>query len=536
MTATAKTNEGELRGTPLEVFAALLAAGKHEELLALFAELAKRNEALELRLAKLLQSKHSNERISADQLALFLDAVKAAEAPVAVEAANDDLAAATTSPDTAEPEATKPPRQPPRRRAIPPELPRVPNPLRVPDAERPCPKCGAERQCLTHENTEVIDIIPAQVIVRVDMREILTCKPCDGEVERAAMGDKVVTGGRYGSGLVAELMTNKYWFGIPLYRQAEMLSRMGLDMPSASMSDQICWGTDLLRPIWVRLRRLALESDVLHVDATGMPVRDKDHGHAVQLGSMWGFVGTGETEVAVYLYTSTGAGKGKRPGEVGPLDYMNDRKGPIVADAAGLFDALFTSGERLEVGCNMHARRYFKKALDAGDARAAMALKAFQILYDVEAAVRGESEEVVLAARQARSREVYDELLKWQRVHSAHEPPKSLFGVALKYLSNHADALMRFLDDGRLPIDNGVVERLHRRVAVGRKNYLFAGSHAGGERAAIAYSVLGTCALLGVNANVYLRDVLPVLARGGLNAADIDALLPDAWLAARAPV
>ncbi len=199
-----------------------------------------------------------------------------------------------------------------------------------------------------------------------------------------------------------------------------------------------------------------------------------------------------------------------------------------------LFDASFKGPERTEVGCNMHARRYFVKALDAGDARAAPAITAFRTLYDVEADVRDAEPDRRREERQCRSKPVYEELLRWCETHKPLEPPTSLLGAALRYLTNHRVALTRFLDDGRLPIDNGIVERLHRRPAVGRRNYLFAGSHAGAERAAIAYSVLGTCALNDINPAEYLADVLPRLARGTFTRADLVAMTPAAWKKARA--
>ena len=129
---------------------------------------------------------------------------------------------------------------------------------------------------------------------------------------------------------------------------------------------------------------------------------------------------------------------------------------------------------------------------------------------------------------------MYDELLAWSRTYQPVEPPSSLLGRAIQYVINHHVALTRFLDDGRLPIDNGIVERLHRRPAVGRRNYLFAGSHAAGERVAIAYSVLATCHLLGINPMEYLADVLPRLARGAFTRNETRELLPAEWKAARA--
>jgi hypothetical protein len=212
---------------------------------------------------------------------------------------------------------------------------------------------------------------------------------------------------------------------------------------------------------------------------------------------------------------------------------LGRRTGFVVADAAGIFDASFGRDDLVEVGCNMHARRYFIRALEANDARAAVPLTAFKTLYDVEDAVRGESPERRLSERARRSRPVYDELVAWCEKYRPLEPPTSLLGRATGYLLNHRLALTRFLGDGRLPIDNGIVERLHRRPAIGRRNYLFAGSHAGAERAAIAYSVLATCHLIGINPTEYLADVLPRLARGVMIARDIPALAPNAWKTAR---
>jgi hypothetical protein len=138
-----------------------------------------------------------------------------------------------------------------------------------------------------------------------------------------------------------------------------------------------------------------------------------------------------------------------------------------------------------------------------------------------------------LRERQQRSKPVYDELIAWCRTHQPTEPPGSLLGKALQYILNHRVALMRFLDDGRVPIDNGIVERLHRRPAVGRRSYLFAGSHAAAERAAIAYSILASCALVEVNPVEYLADILPKLTRGAFKAHEFAAMLPAPWKAAR---
>jgi hypothetical protein len=183
----------------------------------------------------------------------------------------------------------------------------------------------------------------------------------------------------------------------------------------------------------------------------------------------------------------------------------------------------------------MHARRYYVKALEAGDARAAVPLAAFQALYDIEAKVRDASPERRLEERQKRSKPVYDELIAWCQTYQPSEPPSSLLGKAIGYQLNHRIALTRFLDDGIVPIDNGIVERLHRRPAITRRNFLFAGSHAAAERAAIAYSVLASCELVDVNPIEYLADILPRLARGVVIARDVPIMTPAGWKNARDP-
>ena len=527
-TVSEKKPGAELKGSVLEVLRELLAGGHVEEIMTLVAQLVSRNEELEKLLAMVRMSKKKGEGISREQLDLFLDKLRE-QAQGELEQANRDLEMVAKA-NGGRPEREKPPKQPALRRPIPDNLERVENKIPVPPQERACPVCGNERKCVGHETTEVIELVPAKVIVRLDMREVLACHECDGEMVRAPLGDKVIAGGAYGSRLVAELVVDKYRDGLPLHREGQRLERLGLSMPSSSMADQITWATDLLRPIWRELQARILAAVVMHMDATGLPVRDKESAWAVMLGTLWGYVGDG---MAAYLYTSTGKKIGQREGEIGPEEFLAARHGYVVADAAALFDASFKSGERTESGCNMHSRRKFKEALDAGDVRAALPISAYKALYDIEDTIKDADPETRLAVRQARSKPVYDELIAWCEKYQPIEPPKSLLGQAIRYQLNHKVALSRFLYDGVLPIDNGIIERIHRMPALTRKNFLFAGSHAGGERAAIAYSILASCLLAEVNPCEYLADILPRLARGILVARDVPAMLPAAWKAAR---
>jgi transposase len=516
----------ETRGPVLDMLRALLAEGKNEQVVRLVAQILSRNTELEKRLSKRrLPSDGDNESegISSEQLELFLQALQE-EANETLQAANEKLKQVSKAPD--KPDAVKPPKQPALRRPPPPNLRRVPNEICVPDGERACPVCGQARACATHDLTEVIELIPAEVIVREDMREVLVCKPCEGELSRAPLGDKVVSRGIYGSALVGTMLVRKYDHGMTLHRQREELLRLGLDMPSASASDQMQWATDLLRPLWHQAQHEVLHAKLMQLDPTSLPVRDKEHGYGIQLGSLCAYVGDRET--VVYLYASTGKKNGQRSGELGPEDFLATRDGLTMADASNAFDQSFMRPKLIECGCNAHARRKFVKTLDSKDTRAALPIAAFKRLYDIEEEAAALSDTERTKLRRERSKPVYDELLAWCRLVRPNEPPKTPLAVACGYVINHHAALMRFLDDGFIPIDNSLVERLHRRPAIGRLNFLFAGSHAGGERAAIAYSTLGTCRLIGLNPVAYLADVLPALARG-VELEQLPELMPKAW-------
>jgi transposase len=525
----------------MEVLRKLLVEGGTEEpvaqaVLTLVAKLVARNSELEQRLAKAASLTRKNEGISADQLLLMLDELtESKDAELAkADAGLKNASGVEKWLETAETE--QPPPQPPGRKPAPPELRRTENVIAVPAAERPCPKCGQPRERIGHDVTEVVDLIPAEVVVRLDKREKLACRACEGEVVRAPAGDKVVAGGKLGSGLVGQVVVDKYWDGLPLHRQKERFARLGFPVAVSTLADQVTWGTDLLRPLWRSVISHVLAAKVMHLDGTGLAVLDRDAPRGIKLGSLWGYVGvTGEVRMALYLYASTGKKTAQRHGELGPEDMLSLREGYTVADASSLFDKSFKRPELIECGCNMHARRYFLKALDAGDTRAALPLAAFKTLYDVEDEVRSRSDDERLAARRARSKPVYDELVSWCRTHKPHEPPTSALGKAIQYLLNHEMALKRFLDDGAIPVDNGVVERLHVRTALTRKNYLFAGSDAGAERAAIAYTLLGCCELAGVDPVRYLADVLPILSRK-VRLKDIPALLPAPWKGAHPDV
>lgn len=540
----AAANAGQDRAKVLDDLQSLLQERRDEVVIQLVEKLILRNAELEEKLALFNARRGTkNEGISTDQLQLFLNAMglnpdvllREADASLLDASKNDE---AKDEPGKGEDESEKggklpnknrPPKQPPVRRPPPAHLRRVPNPISVPESERACPCCNGERVCIGHETTEVVDLIPAEVIVRQDIREKLSCPRCQGELVRAPMGDKVVTGGAYGARLVGHLIVGKYDDSLPLYRQGQQLERLGLKMSSSTMGDQITWGTDLLRPLWRYSVERVLTARVMHLDGTSLPVLDQQHSKGIRLGALWGYVG--DEDLAVYLYTSTAKKNGQLPGELGPEDMLMRRSGFTVADASNSFDRAFSRQGIIEVGCNMHGRRGFIEALDAKDLRAAIPIAAYKKLYDIEERIRGDSESNKLALRQREAKPIFYELIEWCEKYKLVEPPKSPLGQAVGYIVRQQRALTRYLEHGFLPIDNGIVERLHRRVGVGRRNYLFAGSDAGAERAAIAYSILGTCRLLKIDSVSYLADVLPRLARDGVVERSVGELMPAAWMA-----
>jgi transposase len=348
-----KSTKRETRGPVLEIVRKLLDERRDEQVVRLVAQLLARNGELEKRLAKRrLGADNESEGITSAQLEMFLAALKE-EANAALQEANEKLQKAAKSPE--KPEAPpKPPKQPSVRRPIPDHLRRVENIIEVPQAERPCPFCGKDRKCIGHDVTLVIELLPPEVIVREDKRELLACVPacCDeSELKRAPLGDKVISGGIYGSTLVSTMFVRKYDHNMPLHRIREELLRYGLDMPSASASDQIQWATDLLRPVWHQLQSDVLRAKLVQLDPTSIPVRDKDHGFAVQLGSLCAYVG--DSQLVAYLYSSTGKKNGQRVGELGPEDFLAMREGLTMADASNAFDKSFARPALIELNCRV---------------------------------------------------------------------------------------------------------------------------------------------------------------------------------------
>jgi transposase len=510
----------------------MLEAGKTEDMLTLVAQLLlqmkSHNAALELHLAKLLREKfgRKSEKIDPSQLALFLGTRTAEPSDDAAEPEHNP-----TLPDTPKrPDKPKSARRGHGRRPLPSHLPRRSQLVSVADGERACACCGKPRRIFIGEKSIQLDYEPGGFfIVDISRQTAIDDCDCSGEpvFTTAPAPPRIIDGGLPGPGLLAKVVTAKYADHLPLERQATIYAREGVDLAPSTLGDWTAAAATLLLAIANRIRELALQAYVLWTDDTGLRVLDERHSKNIKRGHMWVYIG--DKRWVAFVYTEDWKAKG-------PETFLANRVGYVVADGYSGYHALFRRRDAtaIEVGCMMHSRRYFKKALDAKDLRAAYPLDLFRRLYDVEAVAddRGLDAQARLEMRQQHSRPVFDELGRWIRKRHGNETPKSYIGKALTYAVNHWTALGRFLDDGRLPIDNGEAERALRKVALGRLNWLFAGSDAGAERAAILYTVIGTCLANRVNPFEYLRDVFAKIA-AGWPSQRIDELLPPNWAAAQ---
>jgi len=497
--------------------AALLEADRKDEALALFisllSQLAGDHDKLQHQLRLLLKNRfgRKSERLDPAQLRLLLE----------------ELQAQALTPAAEPPVVAHVRRQPIERRrgrtVIPESIPREVVRLEPGDAEKTC-GCGQAKACIGCETSQVLELIPARFKVIVYERAKYACKQCEtGGVVIAPVPPKPIEGGLPGFGLMADLLVKKYAEHLPLHRIREIYKRHGPDLAVSTLADWVTSGAEALEPIAAEIRKRVLASHVVQADDTPLTVLDRSRPGGSKRGFMWAYLGDGAS--VAYAYTPSRAGSG-------PCSFLGLREGWVQADAAGAFEPLFALGRATEAGCWSHARRYFVEALET-DTRAALALSWIGTLFEVERDAAGTSPEDRLALRQARSQPALGELGRWVAETTRSTPPKSPLGKALTYTVNQWIPLNRFLEDGRLEIHNNACERALRRIAVGRNNWMFAGSDAGAERAAIIYTVLGTCRLRGVEPMAWLTDTLEKLA-SGWKQSRLAELLPGEALAAAA--
>jgi transposase len=494
-------------------------------LLGAVASLQRDNERLAARLAELLRgrSRGGSEKLSPDQLELF--AAQSEEA--AAELAAEDEALDALLGDDEEPEDLVPegPRRRPRRKPLPEHLPRVVVEHDLAESDKPCPACGSDRVCIGHDVSELLDFVPARLQVRQDRMAKYACKACDragrpGQLAVAPAPPRPLDGGIPSSELLAEVMLRKYLEHMPINRLVQSWEQQGIEVARSTVYGWAFRVARLLQPIARRIHEVALASYLLQVDDTGVVVLDKAAEGGSKRGHLWSCLG--DSRWAAYQYTPDWKADG-------PEQFLKGRVGWMQADGYAGFNNLYQprGGTAIEVGCWAHARRYFVKAKDAGDVRAARPLKLIQRLFRIEkqADRQGLDPEARSKLRQDKSKVLLKHLAHWVKQNSSKAPPDEPLGRAITYLSNQWEALKRFLLDGRLPLTNNDCERSLRHIAVGRANWIFCGSDEGAEATAILLTCLVSAKLHGRNVRSWLVQTLDRLAAGWPNSR-LDELLP----------
>jgi transposase len=479
------------------------------------ATLAERNaevEKLQLFLSALKRQRfgRSSEKCHPDQLALSLEAI---EEQIAALQAKSDPPPSAASTDT---------EKKPGRRPLPGHLPR--EECRHEPAGCACPDCGGKLHVIGEDASEVLDYVPARFKVIRHVRPRFACRACES-ITQAPMPSLPIERGRPGPGLLAHVLVAKYADHTPLYRQSLIYAREGVELDRSTLADWVGRASWLLQPLGERLAAYVFAGVKIHADDTPVPVLDPGRGRTKK-GRLWVYVrddrpcGDPTPPAAVFFYSPDR--KGERP-----ADHLAHFSGFLQADAYAGFDALY--GERIvEVACWSHARR---KIFDVHESTkssiAADALQKIGELYQIEKALRGRPPDHRRHVRQEAAKPRLIALRVWFEAQIAKLPPKGGLAQAIRYSLSNWPALTRYLDDGRLEIDNNRAENTLRGVALGRKNWLFAGSDAGGARAAAIYGLIETCKLNGVDPFAYLRDVLGRIADHRINR--IDELLPWNW-------
>jgi len=462
-------------------------------------------EKLSLQLAAMKRHRFGAKSESLDQLELLIEDLKTAEA---------ELVAAA-------PKTTAPKGQP-RRRPLPEHLPRE-EIVHAPDSA--CAHCGHEMRKLGEEAREVLDFVPGRFIVRRHIRLKLCCRDC-GTIVEAPMPSLPIEKGLAGPSLLAHVLVSKFADHLPLYRQAQIYARDGVDLDVSTLADWVGKSAALLAPLADAVAGHVRAGAAIHADDTPVPVLDPGRGRT-KTGRLWAYVrderehGSSEPPAAFYRYSEDR--KGARPSA-----HLEDYRGFLHADGYAGFNALFAGNRIREVACLAHVRRKFFDIHEASASPlAAEALQRIARLYEIERRIRGAPPDHRRAVRQEEAKAPFTELQAWLEAVLPTLPGRGALAVAIRYAITRLKRLHVYLEDGRLSIDNNAAERAIRGLALGRKNWLFAGSDKGGERAAILATLIETAKLNTVDPQGWLADVLTRIAEHPINK--IEEFFPWNW-------
>ncbi|NKB59620.1 MAG: IS66 family transposase [Alphaproteobacteria bacterium] len=464
-------------------------------------------EKLQHQLAGMRQHRFGSRSEALDQLALTLE--------------DEEIAASAQEPasDDANADQSAAPKDKPKRKPLPGHLPRNETTLSPGDA---CGECGGALKTLGDDVTEELEYVPGRFVVNRIVRPRMACTCCE-TFHQAALPSRPIEHGRPGPGLLAHVLVNKYADHSPLYRQSQIFQREGIDLDRSTLADWVGKSTALLEPLADAVARPVLKGQALFADDTPVKMLTPGSGKT-RTARLWAYVRderpwAGEAHPAAW-YQFSSARKGVRPRE-----HLADFTGFMHADGYAGFNDLYRTGKVTEVACMAHIRRKFVDIHKAqGSAIAEEAIKRIATLYGVEKEVRGQSPDQRVKIRQRQSKPIFDDLESWLHAQLTRISGKSPLAGAIRYALTRMKKLRPYLDHGFLELDNNTAERSMRPIALGRKNYLFMGSEAGGKSAAIAYTLIETAKLNGVDPQAWLTDTLACIADHKINR--IDELLP----------
>jgi transposase len=501
-------------------------------------ELQAENEKLWLLIRRLLRHRYGprSETLDLDQLQLGLE--EAEQATAESEAAQEAAASSERR------RRTQPAHR--NRGALPAHLPRYEV---VVDIERKdCPCCGGTLHRIGEDRAEQLDLVPAQLRVKVVCRPRYACRACAGTVVQASAPERPIDGGLATEALVAHVVVSKFCDALPLYRQAQMLKRQGIALDRSTLGAWVgraCWW---LTPLYELVLGTVLSSNKVFADETTLPVLDPGRGRT-KTGRLWCYAvddrpWAGCTPpAAAYVYSVD------RRGEH-PSAHLAAFSGILQVDGYAGFSSLVEARKDASIQlafCWAHARRPFYEFHTATQSPlAAEVLARIGKLYEIEAEIRGQPPDVRQAVRQLRSRPLTEALHRWLQDHLPRLPGWSDLAKAMRYALRHWDGLILYLDDGRLEMDTNVVERAIRPATITRKNSLFAGSDAGARHWAeaakvpsakadgklpegIANTLIQSCKLNDVEPLAYLTDALQQIVSGRIKSHQQHTLLPWNW-------
>jgi transposase len=433
---------------------------------------------------------------------------------------------------------------------LPEHLPRIEVVHDLPDEQKKCPCCGEQRVCIGSEVSEQLEFAPNSLKVLKHIRHKYACKPCGegchecdckSHIETATKPAQPIEKGLPGPGLLAYVITSKLGDHLPLYRLEKIFGRHGVGIARSTMCAWMLSASELVGPLVELITKRVKQSRVIHTDDTRVPVQDPEVKGKCRSGRIWTHIGDGGNPYIAYDYTPDRT-------RAGPQRFLADYKGYLQADAYGGYDGIYHKGNVIEVACWAHARRKFFDAKETDGRRAAQMLAMVAELYAAEDAAKEklgqllkqnpkarhhdherEQEQIRLSLRQERSKPVLAKIKTWLDTESHLVLPRSPMAQAINYTLNQWDALNRYIEQGFLNIDNNAAERALKRVALGRKNWLFAGHDDAGASHARLYTLIASAERQGVDPQAYLASVLAKISDTPLS--ELNQFLPDVWKA-----